>query len=273
MNLANNSCKFVQKGYIRIGAIVDESGLVSAFVEDSGPGIPPEKRSHLFEKFQISLDQLSQGTGVGLSLCRDLTRLLDGHITLDESSRSGVDGFPGTRFVIHLHQPPEVDVSAEVGVVSSSATTMEEGSASHSDVFPLLPEKLKILFVDDDLVLRRLFKRSLNRAVPSWIVQEAANGETAVRFLQEQWDHGEEDEFDLVFMDQYVSWIYFWLYGYVDRISFSCARYLIFVVRLLLHFFFPSSDGQCAKTNAGNRDGTKTSIDGIQGYHLRPFGQ
>jgi light-regulated signal transduction histidine kinase (bacteriophytochrome) len=60
-NLARNSVKFIDRGYIRLRAdVVDDEVFV--YVEDSGPGIPKEKREILFNKFQESLDSLSQGT-------------------------------------------------------------------------------------------------------------------------------------------------------------------------------------------------------------------
>jgi light-regulated signal transduction histidine kinase (bacteriophytochrome) len=61
LNLSRNSTKFVDEGFIRLRASVVD-GLVEVSVEDSGPGIPAEKRDHLFSKFQKSLDSLSQGT-------------------------------------------------------------------------------------------------------------------------------------------------------------------------------------------------------------------
>jgi K+-sensing histidine kinase KdpD len=61
LNLSRNSSKFVDEGFIRLRATVVE-GLVELSVEDSGPGIPLNKRTRLFSKFQESLDTLSQGT-------------------------------------------------------------------------------------------------------------------------------------------------------------------------------------------------------------------
>ena len=61
LNLSRNSSKFVDEGFIRLRATVVD-GLVELAVEDSGPGIPLNKRSRLFSKFQESLDTLSQGT-------------------------------------------------------------------------------------------------------------------------------------------------------------------------------------------------------------------
>lgn len=64
LNLARNSVKFVTKGFIRIAARVDPtSGSVVIDIEDSGPGIPSNKKDKLFNKFQESLDSLHQGTG------------------------------------------------------------------------------------------------------------------------------------------------------------------------------------------------------------------
>ena len=61
LNLGRNSSKFVEKGFIRLRAGV-VNNFVQLSVEDSGSGIPLEKREHLFNKYQESLDVLSQGT-------------------------------------------------------------------------------------------------------------------------------------------------------------------------------------------------------------------
>jgi signal transduction histidine kinase len=50
LNLGRNSTKFVHSGFIRFRAVVVD-GLVELNVEDSGPGIPAEKRGALFEMF------------------------------------------------------------------------------------------------------------------------------------------------------------------------------------------------------------------------------
>ena len=64
LNLSRNSVKFVVKGFVRIRGRVDSTtGSVVIDIEDSGPGIPVNKRHQLFNKFQESLDSLHQGTG------------------------------------------------------------------------------------------------------------------------------------------------------------------------------------------------------------------
>jgi signal transduction histidine kinase/CHASE1-domain containing sensor protein len=62
LNLGRNSAKFVDSGFLRMRAQLDDKGMVQLLVEDSGPGIPLNKRGQLFNKYQESLDMLSQGT-------------------------------------------------------------------------------------------------------------------------------------------------------------------------------------------------------------------
>jgi signal transduction histidine kinase/CheY-like chemotaxis protein len=201
INLGRNSTKFVHSGIIRFRAAV-VGGVVEVYVEDSGPGIPVEKRGALFEKFQSSLDVLSQGTGIGLSLCENLTHLLNGDIWLDETYDSGVKDSPGARFVIRLNTPPlsseAILQSSSIGGSSSSGEFIQSENDTIGTKVVELPEYLSVLFVDDDLVLRKLFSRSVRRAAPTWKIHEAANGETALRLV-------DTEAYDLIFMDQHMA--------------------------------------------------------------------
>ena len=217
LNLARNSAKFVEEGFIRLSA--ETTGTcIQICVEDSGPGIPQDKFDQLFAKFQESLDSLSQGTGIGLSLCQKLVCLMNGSITLDVAYRSGIEGRPGTKFDICL--PWSSDSSTEdTQFVSDTAKTCVQDSSSTDYRFEHqalnesaavtsnddsnfgvahLPERQRILFVDDDMVLRKLFSRSVKRALPHWSVSEASSGETALRLT-------EKENYDIIFVDQYMT--------------------------------------------------------------------
>jgi K+-sensing histidine kinase KdpD len=156
MNLGRNATKFVDNGFVRFrGAVVD--GLVELYVEDSGPGIPAEKRGSLFEKFQVSLDNLSQGTGVGLCLCQNLAELLGGSISLDDSYKSGIAGSPGARFIIRLNKEPIPNVDDTLPSSKSGTGGSDQGSDEIET--NKLPEVISVLLVDDDRILRTLFKK------------------------------------------------------------------------------------------------------------------
>jgi len=176
------------------------------YVEDTGVGIPEEKRKHLFAEFQTSLDVLSQGTGIGLSLCEQLVVLLKGCIKLDESYDSGIAGAPGSRFVVQLNQPclpPESILSTSK---HADPTEEETGKSSPSSSKASIPtellENLSVLFVDDDNVLRKLFCRAIKKAAPTWSVAEAASGEAALQLVVGS-EHSKS--YDLIFMDQYMA--------------------------------------------------------------------
>jgi Histidine kinase-, DNA gyrase B-, and HSP90-like ATPase len=205
LNLASNSCKFVERGFVRLGAKIHESdGTVVVLIEDSGPGIPLDKRDKMFEKFQASLDSLNQGTGIGLSLCKSLAELLGGEVFLDESYDSGIEGCPGARFVVRLNIPPLDLQKANVctishyschnGTADGTLNTGEDDTAYHAQE---LPTTCRVLFVDDDVVVRKLFARAVKRVAPTWDIDEAANGETALNLLEKG-----EHEYNLIFLDQ-----------------------------------------------------------------------
>jgi signal transduction histidine kinase/CheY-like chemotaxis protein len=205
LNLGRNATKFVEKGFIRL-RVCEVDKLIQISVEDSGPGIPIEKQDRLFEKFQESLDSMNQGTGVGLCVCRNLVDLMKGDIWLDKTYDSGIEGSPGARFVVELKTPAvALGMMAEESYDESIKCENRDGlevanSGEESDTAPLLelPEKLSVLFVDDDLMLRKLFARAVRKAMPEWDVQEAANGESALRLADTQ-------SYDLIFLDQYMA--------------------------------------------------------------------
>ena len=203
MNLASNSRKFVTAGFIRIGVFLKTDGTVSLYVEDSGPGIPLAKRQKLFARYQDSLDTLSQGTGMGLCLSKQIVDLLRGELDLDENYDSGVVGFPGSRFVLDLKRKPETSVAPVSTMQETNCEIVRqietpENAARPNDLAHVLPEDLSVLIVDDDMILRRLISRSLKRIAPSWSIFQASNGETALRMSAEQ-------DFDVIFLDQYMA--------------------------------------------------------------------
>ncbi|KAL3938919.1 MAG: hypothetical protein SGBAC_006262 [Bacillariaceae sp.] len=201
LNLGRNSSKFIEEGFIRLKA-EEKDGNVKLFVDDSGSGIPKDKRDRLFAKFQESLDVLSQGTGIGLYLCKSLVGLMGGEISLDDDYHSGIEGHPGTSFVVDM-RAPSVDPIAAHDMLRTTELHFDIPGATEEELHPLsedddLPTNLKVLFVDDDSILRKLFKRSVMRVAPDWEIREASNGERALQVT-------ETEKFDLIFVDMYMA--------------------------------------------------------------------
>jgi signal transduction histidine kinase len=52
-------------------------------VEDDGPGIPPEQKPHVFERFYRIDGRLASGSGLGLAIARELARAMDGSLEVE----------------------------------------------------------------------------------------------------------------------------------------------------------------------------------------------
>ena len=119
-------------------------------------------------------------------------------ISLDETFESGVDGCPGTRFILRLNQPAiEIEHASPQHRRGDSAMDIPRGDEPEQEK-DSLPESLSILIVDDDTMIRKMFKRAAMRVVPTWTVDEVCNGETALCITETQ-------TFDVIFVDQYMA--------------------------------------------------------------------
>ena len=90
-NLLSNAAKFTEQGFIEIGYHIENKQIVF-YVKDTGVGIPVAQQGVVFDrfsKFSASEDRFFSGTGVGLSLCRDILGLMGGKIWLDSTPGDG----------------------------------------------------------------------------------------------------------------------------------------------------------------------------------------
>lgn len=94
-NLINNAVKFTEKGRISLRLNKMEIDNTSAYcieVEDTGIGIPDEKKTLIFEAFrQVSegMNRIYQGTGLGLSVTKKFIELMNGKISLESEVNKG----------------------------------------------------------------------------------------------------------------------------------------------------------------------------------------
>jgi two-component system cell cycle sensor histidine kinase/response regulator CckA len=137
------------------GETVMTGQYVMLAVTDTGTGMSGETKRRLFEPFFTTKDP-GKGTGLGLSTSYGIVKQSQGYLWVD--SELGV----GTTFKVYL---PRSTRDAPLQAVSSSpAPTGESASAT-------------ILLVEDELSLRRLTKRLLDKA--GYRVIEATNGDEA----------------------------------------------------------------------------------------------
>ena len=86
MHLISNAMKFTDEGSMILGYYRKDSNYYF-YVEDTGCGIPEDKHDTVFRSFE-KLDTFSQGSGLGLSLCKSIIQKMGGEIGI--TSQVGV---------------------------------------------------------------------------------------------------------------------------------------------------------------------------------------
>lgn len=89
INLLHNAAKFTDEGSVKLDYAFNADGSVITFsVTDTGVGVPKAKASKIFERFEKA-DPSTVGSGLGLSICAVIARLLKGRVWLDETYTEG----------------------------------------------------------------------------------------------------------------------------------------------------------------------------------------
>jgi signal transduction histidine kinase len=108
INLLSNAAKFCPPGSGRVTIHLSAPGAdwAELTVADNGPGIPPELRETIFERFRQVGDTMTEkpeGTGLGLTICRVIVTSLGGSIWVEASPEGGA------AFKVRLPVTPTVD--------------------------------------------------------------------------------------------------------------------------------------------------------------------
>ncbi|WP_350159301.1 HAMP domain-containing protein [Bdellovibrio sp. 22V] len=193
-NLLSNAFKFTEKGHVKLEMLLDDrvkEGIVDKEkmdvifrVSDTGIGIPLEKQKLIFEAFQQADGTTSRkygGTGLGLTISREIARLLGG--VIEVQSQPGV----GSSFTLYL---PQKYTGPDASTIGPQVEETPEAAP-----LPLDADFTgrKILIVDDDV--RNVFALSSVLKMRGMNVIYAENGKQGIRVLQENPDT------DLVLMD------------------------------------------------------------------------
>jgi CheY-like chemotaxis protein len=175
LNLLGNAIKFTSEGGAKVQASVGDSSdgviTVQFAVSDTGIGISPAERKHLFEPFS-QVDNSSTrkygGTGLGLAITKGLVELMGGRIGLSSIKGKGSTFF----FSIPFHV---ADDSAGGGSVPAPAEDT-------LNFCPILNGD--ILVAEDNAVLQMLRKRQLENI--GFQVDIVSDGKSAVRAAKER---------------------------------------------------------------------------------------
>jgi PAS domain S-box-containing protein len=177
-NLIGNAVKFTASGDVSVRCHYDYGSASLRFeVTDTGPGIPADVQSRLFQRFSqvdASTTRTFGGTGLGLAICKGLAEAMGGKV--------GVLSIPGegSCFWVEIPcalAPPEADQPTESAYILPHPETLRG---------------LRLLVVDDDAVNRELVRHF---AEPLGVqVTDAESGSAATSLAR-------SDPFDMILMD------------------------------------------------------------------------
>ncbi len=147
-NILSNAYKYSQTGDIVLRLDYQKEGLSTYAVikvQDSGPGIAPEHLERIFDKFYQVPRAISQGTGVGLALTKELVSIHGGKITVESVLGKG------TTFTVRLITNAALDSNSE---------HLEQDPGEETEKH-LGQQKVLILLVEDDPDLREYLATTL----------------------------------------------------------------------------------------------------------------
>jgi signal transduction histidine kinase/DNA-binding response OmpR family regulator/HPt (histidine-containing phosphotransfer) domain-containing protein/HAMP domain-containing protein len=179
-NLLNNAIKFTRRGEVFVGVAVLEKERdwvhLCFEVRDTGIGIAPEVRKNIFEAFSQadgSTTRMYGGTGLGLTICRQLCEMMRGDISVESTLNEGST----FRFTVRLR---------------TGSRTLPSRMARIPDL-----DGIRVLIADDNATNRDI----LHARVLSWGMRNgsAENGQAALQMLAEAEKAG--DPYRLALLD------------------------------------------------------------------------
>ena len=181
LNLLSNAVKYNREnGSVSVSMHTVDDAMIHVEIADTGVGIDAEKLNHLFEPFERLGFENSEieGTGIGLTITRDLLRIMGG----DVGVISHLD--KGSMFWVELPLSQTDGENAEEG----------QGQAvEHAELSTELVGSRTILYVEDNPSNMSLMKHILSM-VPEYTMIEAHNGEIGIAVAEKELP-------DLILMD------------------------------------------------------------------------
>jgi CheY-like chemotaxis protein len=186
LNLISNACKFTEKGkitidvkrknktYFRNGRKISSGDLILIDVSDTGIGMTQEQMSRLFNSFvqaDSSTTRKYGGTGLGLTISKQLAILMGGDITIRSEMNKGTT-FTATFLADYLNATDNVkNQNIKEGPLIENVVSIENVNGK------------TVLIIDDDPTVGELMKRQLLKE--NYKVVIAPNGKEGVRLARD----------------------------------------------------------------------------------------
>jgi len=188
VNLLTNAVKYTDDGTVKLvvsGDVYEKKMNLKISVIDTGIGMKKEDISKLFTKFQrldLEHNQTVEGTGLGMSIVKELLELMGG--TIEVISEYGV----GTRFSVVI--PQIVDDDTPIGSINCELIVNDTEISEYKPVF--VAPAAKILVVDDVNINLVVFRNLVKETGIG--IDTALSGKECLELIK-------DTKYDIIFMD------------------------------------------------------------------------
>ncbi|KAK1993824.1 hsp90-like protein [Colletotrichum falcatum] len=243
-NLLTNSIKFTNQGHVKFSVQKEketsDSIVVKFIIEDSGIGIEEEVRKKLFQPFSqgdASTARKFGGTGLGLTICKNLLELMNGNMTLESTLGNGtvatfwvpfskpqqqhgaplveIDSIPGrlqsemsvscnsSEYEQMLNTPPASGDSSQFLSDKSKSParrlSVRTPPASEEEMLPHSERaKIRVLVVEDNPINQQIATKTIMKL--GFNVTAAWNGKDALEYMTAA-KQGKHPKPDIILMD------------------------------------------------------------------------
>lgn len=196
LNLLGNAVKFTKAGAVTVTARADGSDTnrinMHVMVKDTGIGIPADRLEAIFSPFEQADADTSQkfgGSGLGLTISRQLISVMDGTIAVRSTAGKGT--------TFHIQLPVGISAADPTAEKTKAENQLVGGSVDQLGQSALRPSKGKILVAEDHDINQILIVEMIKRLGYQTVL--AVNGEDAVEKVGAA--ARDDAPFDLVLMD------------------------------------------------------------------------
>ncbi|MCL1827431.1 MAG: ATP-binding protein, partial [Candidatus Cloacimonetes bacterium] len=197
-NLLSNSIKYTSEGFVKLSItchplVADPDTVTLKFVvEDSGQGMQPEDVKKLFSeysRFNADMNRTTQGTGLGLTITKNLIEMMSGNITVES------EYMKGSRFIVEIIQ--KVVSSEKIG--ETVAQQLEKFSYSVDNINMVRKREFENLdygsvLVVDDMDTNLYVAEGLMEPY-NLHIETVSSGFLAIEKIEQG------NEYDIIFMD------------------------------------------------------------------------
>ncbi len=179
INLLNNAIKFTNNGYVELRCFLkeetDDEITIRFDIIDTGIGIKSENLEKIFHQFKQADNNITKkygGTGLGLTICKNLIELQNGYLSVTSQENIGTT----FTFTLPYRKGKATDILPDdIGTIDSEKL-----------------QNKKVLLVDDDSVNRLLGRTILDKFNCTYSI--ARNGNEAITMVN-------ENNFDVILLD------------------------------------------------------------------------